>query len=76
MSIVARFFIVISKEGILNTKMKERNFMLRNSYVIFIRVMKKKVCKDRQQPVQEGPGIHNENIIFYVVGNGEVLLDF
>lgn len=44
MSIVARFFIVISKEGILNTKMKERNFMLRNSYVIFIRVMKKKKC--------------------------------
>lgn len=66
---------LISKVGILNIEIEERNSVLRNTCMIFNWVMKKQGCKDRQWSVQEGPGIHNENITFYAMGNGGMLLD-
>ena len=44
--------------------------------IIFHWVMKKQGCKHRQWSVQEGPGIHSENIIFCAMGNGGLSLDF
>lgn len=44
--VVMRFFI--SKVGMLNIKIEKRNFVLRNTCIIFNWVMKKQGCKRGQ----------------------------
>ena len=71
--VVVRFFI--SKVGMLSIKTGKK-LCVKKYRIIFHWVMKKQGCKHRQWSVQEGPGNHSENIIFYAMGNGGLLLDF
>ena len=68
-----RFFI--SKVGILNIEIEERNSVLRNTCMIFNWVMKK-------QDAKTGNGQFKKDlefimrILYFVMGNGGMLLDF